>query len=139
MQLGETRLAIAAGDDSISGLLAPYMPPRPTCSEPTAIRSAPASRSVGFGFIGRAVRAVANAHQRRSAMVLQAFNWSSYPNAGHWPAPRWPTGEEMRQMRDLAVRTADPSLILWYSFFDIHSSAAFWSHWRDLVWAAFGT
>jgi hypothetical protein len=72
-------------------------------------------------------------------MVLQAFNWSSYPDVGPWPAPRWPTATEMRTMRDLAIRTAHPSLILWYSYFNIRQSPDWSSHWRDLVWAAYET
>ncbi len=42
-------------------------------------------------------------------------------------------------MRDLAIRAADPSLILWYSYFDIRKAADADTHWRDLVWAAYGT
>jgi hypothetical protein len=72
-------------------------------------------------------------------MVLQAFDWASYPAVGPWPAPRWPTASEMREMRDLAIRAADPSLILWYSYFNIRQAADPWQRWRDLVWAAYGT
>ena len=71
-------------------------------------------------------------------MVLQAFDWSDYPDVGPWPAPRWPTATEMRTMRDLAIRTAHPSLIMWFSYFDIRNSPDPASHWRNLVWAAFG-
>ena len=34
-------------------------------------------------------------------MVLQAFDWSQYPNTGPWQAPRWPTAAEMRRMMDI--------------------------------------
>jgi hypothetical protein len=44
----------------------------------------------------------------------------------------------MRTMRDLAIRTAHPSLIMWFSYFDIRNSPDPASHWSNLVWAAFG-
>jgi hypothetical protein len=88
--------------------------------------------------IGRVVRSVASATHRRAAMVLQAFDWSSYPDALKAPAARWPTRIEMRRMRDLAISTAHPSLILWYSYFDVLRSPDAPKHWRDLVWAANG-
>lgn len=131
------RLAIAAGEDSVADLLAPYA----TSADVIGADSYP----VGTGqrldrvrFIGRVVRAVARSNHRKSAIVLQAFNWSSYPEAGRRPTPRWPTLTEMRTMRDIAIRAAGPSLILWYSYFDIRQAADPDQRWRDLVWAAYG-
>jgi hypothetical protein len=131
-------LAVAAGDDTVAQLLSPYA----TAADVLGADTYP----IGTGqpldrvsFIARKVKAVASRAHRRSAVVLQAFSWSNYPNIGPWPAPRWPSRSEMRRMRDFAIRAADPSLILWYSYFDICKAADAAKHWRDLVWAAYGT
>ena len=131
-------LAVAAGDDTVAQLLSPYA----TAADVLGADTYP----IGTGqpldrvsFIARNVKAVASRAHRRSALVLQAFSWSNYPNVGPWPAPHWPSRAEMRRMRDLAIRAADPSLILWYSYFDIRKAADADRHWRDLVWAAYGT
>ena len=131
-------LAVAAGDDTVAQLLSPYA----TAADVLGADTYP----IGTGqpldrvsFIARNVKAVASRTHRRSALVLQAFSWSNYPNVGPWPAPHWPSRAEMRRMRDLAIRAADPSLILWYSYFDIRKAADADRHWRDLVWAAYGT
>jgi hypothetical protein len=70
-----------------------------------------------------------------TAMVLQAFSWSQYNPRS---APAFPSREQMRSMRDEAVRCSDPSMILWYSYQDIERSDAPEKHWEDLVSAAFG-
>jgi hypothetical protein len=41
-------------------------------------------------------------------------------------------------MRDIAIRSAHPSLILWYSYFDVRRAVDADARWRDLVWAAHG-
>ena len=131
-------LAVAAGDDTVAQLLSPYA----TAADVLGADTYPIGTGQPLdrvGFIARNVKAVASRAHRRSAVVLQAFSWSDYPKVGPWPAPRWPSRSEMRQMRDLAIRAADPSLILWYSYFDIRNSADAAKHWRDLVWAAHGT
>jgi hypothetical protein len=131
------RLAIAAGDDTVAQLLAPFAP----AADVLGADSYPIGTGQPLdrvGFVARAVRSVALVEHRRSAIVLQAFDWSSYPDAGPWPAPRWPTAGEMRQMRDLAIRAADPSLILWYSYFNIRQAPDPDARWRGLVWAAYG-
>jgi hypothetical protein len=89
-------------------------------------------------FIASKVHALAARSHRQAAMVLQAFDWSEYPKVGPWPAPHWPTAAGMRRMRDLAVAAAHPSLILWYSAFDILRAPNSSGHWRDLLQAAFG-
>ncbi len=131
------RLAVANGGDDVAKLLAPFA----SSADVLGADSYP----VGTGqplsrvaFVGTAVRDVAGAAHRQSAMVLQAFDWSSYPRVGPWTARRFPTAGEMRTMRDLAIRTAAPSLIVWYSYFDLRSSPSPDRHWQDLVWAAFG-
>ncbi len=131
------RLAVAVGDDTVSGLLAPYS----SAADVLGADSYPVGTGQSIarvGFIASKVRAVAAQSHRRTAMVLQAFDWSEYPNTGPWPAPRWPTAAEMRQMREDATAAAHPSLILWYSAFDIRRGPDASRHWRDLVRAAFG-
>jgi hypothetical protein len=131
------RLAIAAGDDALSGLLAPYA----SAADVLGADSYPVGAGQGVArvsFIASNVRAVADRAHRRTAMVLQAFNWSQYPKTGPWPAPRWPTAAEMRRMREEAIAAAHPSLILWYSAFDVLRGRDASRHWRGLLWAAFG-
>jgi hypothetical protein len=84
----------------------------------------------------RAAR-IARAASRQSAVVLQSFSWSQYPEVGA-PAPRWPRRDELRLMRDLAVRAARPALVLWYSYFDVMQARHPGRRWRNLRWAAFG-
>jgi hypothetical protein len=131
------RLAIATGEDTVAQLLAPIAP----AADVIGADSYPIGTGQPLdrvGLIGRAVKAVATATQRKTAMVIQAFNWSAYPAVGPWPSPRWPTADEMRRMRDIAISTAHPSLILWYSYFNIADAPDANQHWRNLVWAAYG-
>jgi len=132
------RLAVAVGDDDVARLLRPYAQAADVLgadSYPIGTGQ-PATR---VAEIAGAVRGVTDATHRATAMVLQGFNWSAYPDALRAPGARWPTRREMREMRDLAIQTAHPSLILWYSYFDITNSANASAHWRDLIWAAAGS
>jgi hypothetical protein len=134
---GHPRLVVAAGEDTVSELLAPYT----SAADVLGADSYPVGTgqsTARVSSIASKVRAVAARSRRQAAMVLQAFDWSQYPKTGPWPAPRWPTAAEMRRMRDLAIAAAHPSLILWYSAFDIRRSPDASWHWRDLVRAAFG-
>jgi hypothetical protein len=85
---------------------------------------------------GKAAR-IARDHGRASAIVLQSFNWASYPEVGA-PDPRWPRRGELRAMRNRALAAAKPRLLRWYSYFDIAQSGDPLEHWRDLLQAAFG-
>jgi hypothetical protein len=69
-------------------------------------------------------------------MVLQAFNWSQYPNEADAVNPHFPTQPEMLAMRDSAL-VHKPSMILWYDLADIQRSDNPAKHWQDLVSAAF--
>jgi hypothetical protein len=132
------RLAVAAGEDSVASLLTPYA----GAADVVGADSYP----VGTGqplervsFVSRAAQAVARANGLKSAMVIQAFDWARYPQGSRWPQARWPTSREMRTMLDLVTQGADPSLVLWYSYFDVRDALAPDCRWRDLIWAAFGT
>jgi hypothetical protein len=131
------RLVIAAGEDTVGGLLAPYA----SAADVVGADSYPVGTgqsTTRVGFVGSRVHAVAARAHRRAAMALQAFDWSEYPKTGPWPEPRWPTAAEMRRMREEAIVAAHPSLILWYSAFDIRRGPDASGHWRALVQAAFG-
>lgn len=83
----------------------------------------------------RTARTVAAGAGVATAMVLQAFSWSQYRTTA---APAgYPTARNLRMMRDAAIRNADPSLILWYSYQDILRSDRPRQRWCELVWAAF--
>jgi len=131
------RLVVAGGEDTVGELLAPYA----SAADVLGADSYPVGTGQGIArvrSIASRVRAVAARSHRRAAMVLQAFDWSEYPKTGPWPAPRWPTAAEMRRMRNLAIDAAHPSLIMWYSAFDILRAPDASAHWRDLLRAAFG-
>jgi hypothetical protein len=132
------RLAVAVGDNNIASLLGPYSAAADVLGADSYPVGAgqPISR---VGAIATKVAKVAHSSSRQSAMVLQSFNWAGYPNVMPGAKSQWPTRAQMRQMRDLAIQAAHPSLILWYSYFDIQKSADAGRVWSDLVWAAFGT
>jgi hypothetical protein len=88
------------------------------------------------GGVAASVGRLSSAAHTHPAMVLQAFSWGQYPTELQAPDPRWPTSNEMRQMRDQALQ-AKPSMILWYSLKDINDSPDPQAHWHDLVSAAF--
>ncbi len=83
----------------------------------------------------RGARAIATEAGVQTAMVLQAFSWSQYQPTAN--PPRYPSAHSLRAMRDAAIRHADPSLILWYSYQDILRSDRPQQHWCELAWAAF--
>jgi hypothetical protein len=96
------------------------------------------------GDVAHAVQALANQRGKQSVMVLQAFSWAQYPNESSRCIPfpdcaRFPTGDDMRQMRDLVINNAHPQFILWYSFYNIVESDNPSGHWKDLVTAASST
>ena len=69
-------------------------------------------------------------------MVLQAYSWSiDFQNM----SPQWPTGGQMRQMRNQAMRCGHPKLLMWFCF---HCVTAYNpdpdAYWRQLAWAANG-
>jgi hypothetical protein len=68
--------------------------------------------------VGRGVRDVVDRAGGRVAIVLQAFSLATYPELGRPGAP-WPSAAEMRAMRDGALSSARPDLLLWYSAQDI--------------------
>lgn len=87
------------------------------------------------GPIAQNVAQLSQANRTQPVMVLQAFDWSDYPGTQTAPSS-WPTESEMQTMRNDAL-ASNPSLILWYSFFDIQQSDDPAGHWQDLVNAAF--
>jgi hypothetical protein len=68
--------------------------------------------------VGRGVREVVDRAGGRVAIVLQAFSLAAYPELRRPGAP-WPSAAEMRIMRDQALSSAHPDLLLWYSAYDI--------------------
>lgn len=91
--------------------------------------------------VAASLQAIANRYNKQSMMVLQAFSWSQYAHPAWTCSPyprcsRFPTRDEMRQMRDLALQYVHPQFILWYSFYDIFRSDNPSAHWKDLLAAA---
>jgi len=66
--------------------------------------------------------------------VLQSFSWQAYPlEVAGVPDPRFPTRQEMIEMRDAAITVAQPALILWYSLNDLDKLDPDGSHFADLA------
>lgn len=66
--------------------------------------------------------------------VLQAFSWDSYDSS---MADRFPTRSEMQQMRDMAIGSGDPQMLLWYAFNDVMRSSNPTENWENVKAAAF--
>jgi hypothetical protein len=78
-------------------------------------------------------RRLAAQYGRKPVFVLQAFSWSEYE-----PAPdRFPTRAEMQSMRDMAISSGDPQMMLWYAFNDVMDSSDPAGNWDDVKAAAF--
>jgi hypothetical protein len=90
----------------------------------------------GLAPIAADAQDMANRAGKQSAIVLQAFSWGQYPHSA-LITPRWPTADEMRQMRDIALANSDPNIILWYSYNDVMRSDDPAAHLADLRSAAF--
>ncbi len=94
------------------------------------------------GEVAATLQELAKAKAKRSALVLQSFSWSQYPDANPdvcFPFPDCatsPSRQELREMRNLAIDRGNPELLLWYSYFDIMRSDDPRGHWQDLVAAA---
>ena len=66
--------------------------------------------------------------------VLQAFSWSSYDSS---MPDRFPTRSEMQQMRDMAIGSGNPQMLLWYAFNDVMRSSNPSGNWESVKAAAF--
>ena len=139
------RLLVAWGDpDTLETKLAPFHDTADVLASDHYPVGAPSTQTdpiLQLDASTRATEALARRHGKRYAMVLQSFDWASYPQseAARAGSTRWPTREEMRRMRDIAISgSSPPSLVLWYSYYDLQSSEDPASHWRDLTWATFG-
>jgi hypothetical protein len=69
-----------------------------------------------------------------SIFVLQAFSWSSYDSS---MADRFPSRAEMQQMRDMAIGSGNPQILLWYAFNDVMRSSNPTQNWENVKAAAF--
>lgn len=87
------------------------------------------------GYIATDLRRFNAYHRKRSVLVLQAFNWVEDRRAPvNWKHQRWPSCDEMRSMRDLAIEQGQPEIILWFSYHHLQKDPC---HWDSLVRAAF--
>lgn len=66
--------------------------------------------------------------------VLQAFSWRSYDSSMR---ERFPTRSEMQQMRDMAIGSGDPQMLLWYAYNDVMRSSNPSGNWAAVKDAAF--
>jgi hypothetical protein len=91
------------------------------------------------GSVSHSIQSIADRSGKQSVIVLQAFSWAQYKSATpaacspHPGCVHFPTEDEMRQMRDLAVHNSNSQFILWYSYFDILRSDDAALHWKELV------
>jgi hypothetical protein len=79
-------------------------------------------------------RQLAGQYGRNPMFVLQAFSWSEYDPSY---ADRFPTRNEMQTMRDAAITSGDPQMLLWYAYNDVMDSSDPAGNWADVKAAAF--
>jgi hypothetical protein len=79
-------------------------------------------------------RQLAAKYGRQPMFVLQAFSWSEYDSGA---ADRFPSRGEMQTMRDSAISSGDPRMMLWYAFNDVMDSSDPAGNWEDVKAAAF--
>jgi hypothetical protein len=94
---------------------------------------------IGTSWSIDAVSSIASALQARKptwGMVLQAHSLYEYPNIYRWCNPAncpFPSRDQMVQMRN-EVLVKEPTLVLWYSYFDVQNSQFDpATHWANLV------
>lgn len=137
------KLIVAIGDQSPT-LQRSYLEPFASLADVLGADYYPVGANVPIDSVGSVaanVAAVAGRHHKATAAVLQSFGWGQYPDqtAVCTPLPkcgRYPLQTEMRAMRELVVKVERPSMILWYSFFDIMRSNNPARHWADLIQAS---
>jgi hypothetical protein len=137
------RLIIAIGDQSRK-LASENLEPFASLGDVLGADYYPVGAHVPVESIGRVaanVAVVAARYHKATAAVIQSFSWGQYPDQTTVCTPlpacaRYPTQAEMRAMRDLAVKNERPSMILWYSYFDIMRSNNPARHWSDLLHAS---
>lgn len=127
---GRPQLLIAAPGKELLEPFAPFVDIAGADSYPLGSDHPPVAQTAAE------TRALTRRHGAMTAMVLQAFSWSQYDPARK---PRYPTAEEMREMKRAAIRHAEPDLLLWYSYQDVRRSPRPGHRWRALVRAAFPT
>src|SRR5579883_1154970 len=93
------------------------------------------------GSVAQAVQTVADQYNKQSAMVLQAFSWSQYPASSGVCSPYpscapFPTEEQMSQMFNATIQNSTPTLILWYSYYNVIQSNNPRQNWNNLIQAA---
>lgn len=130
---GRPRLYITLPRDDLEAQLEPFVPAADVAgTDYYPVGMAPdLSR---WPEVARTTREVTGRYGRQSALVLQAFSWSQYyPDR----PVRFPTREEMRRMRDLALDHGDPDMVFWYAFNDLMEMDRPLERWQDLQSAAF--
>ena len=93
------------------------------------------------GAIAHTVQTIADQHNKQAAMVLQAFSWSQYPASSGVCSPYpscapFPTEEQMSQMFNATIQNSTPTLILWYSYYNVIQSNNPRQNWNNLIQAA---
>jgi hypothetical protein len=130
---GKPRLYITLPRDDLTAQLEPFVPAADVAgTDYYPVGMAPdLSR---WPDVARTTRELTSRYGRRSALVLQAFSWSQYYQGR---PVRFPTRDEMQQMRDLALAHGDPDMVLWYAFNDLMDMDQPMKRWTDLQQAAF--
>lgn len=93
------------------------------------------------GEIAHAVQTIAEQHKKRSAMVLQAFSWTQYPQETERCVPfpacaNFPTESQMSEMFHLTRQNSPSTLILWYSYYNLMESDHPSQNWENLIQAS---
>lgn len=142
LDLSHPRLFVSDADGTVLGAnLTPFV----DTAEVVGMDIYPISNSAksisSVGKVAHTIQSIANRYHKSPIIVLQAFSWAEYPHDDWTCSPfpgcaRFPTEDEMQQMRTLAVANAHLQFILWYSFFDILRSTDPSAHLAALTNAA---
>jgi hypothetical protein len=93
------------------------------------------------GAVTKDLNSYSTANNKKMAMVLQSFSWSQYssqaPSGWNSNNFRFPTKDEVRQMRNQVLANSSPAFILWFTYYDLQKSTTL--TWDDFVAAALGT
>jgi hypothetical protein len=122
--------------DTTGAAVAPWTDIADVVSEdPYPVRSgppAPGRYGDQVGAVAAGVQAAADRAGRSSAMVLQAWSWADQdPLSANAEGLRFPTAAEMTAMRDAALSSARPRLILWWWWPVLYGWAQPQTRWFD--------
>jgi hypothetical protein len=138
-----TRLFVILGDASLSterNEIRAFLPQVDMIGEDYYPIGNPYTSIADMGTAAGNLQTIATENGKQSAVVNQAMSWADYPPGFCVPFPScepFPTYQQMLHMRNTMLRNSQPSILLWYSFFDLQKSSDPGANWANATAAAF--